>query len=76
MNDCFIVPLAILTFSYVALIVLISYVSIYITNEIQAHYNAIKINKEYLLMLVLCAVSLISYLGIFVLPKYLFDIIF
>lgn len=76
MNDYFVVPLVVLTFSYISLIVLISCISVYITSEIQAHYSAININKRYLLALVFGAVSLISYLGIFVLPKYLFDILF
>lgn len=75
MNDYYIVPLAILTFSYIALLVLIGYISVNITGEIQARYN-ININKRYLLALVFLAVSLIFYIGVFILPKYLFDIIF
>ena len=75
MNDYYIVPLAILTFSYVALLVLIGYISVNITGEIQARYN-ININKRYLLALVFLAVSLIFYVGVFILPKYLFDILF
>nr|DAN68569.1 MAG TPA: hypothetical protein [Caudoviricetes sp.] len=75
MNDYYIVPLAILTFSYIALLVLIGYISVNITGEIQARYN-ININKRYLLALVFLAVSLIFYVGVFILPKYLFDIIF
>jgi hypothetical protein len=75
MNDYYIVPLAILTFSYIALLVLIGYISVNITGEIQARYK-LNINKRYLLALVFLAVSLIFYVGVFILPKYLFDIIF
>lgn len=75
MNDYFIVPLAILTFSYIALLVLISYISVNITSELQAHYK-LNINKRYLLALVFSGVSLIFYVMVFILPKYLFDIIF
>ena len=70
-NDIYVVPLAVLTFSYIALLVLISYISVNVTNEIQAHYK-LNINKRYLLALVFIGVSLIFYLGIFILPKYLF----
>nr|DAS91487.1 MAG TPA: hypothetical protein [Caudoviricetes sp.] len=72
MNDYFIVPLAILTFSYIVLLVLISYISINITNEIQACYK-LNIDKRYLLALVFSGVSLIFYVMVFILPKYLFD---
>ena len=75
MNDYYIVPVAVLTFSYIALLVLISYISVNITGEIQARYKP-NIKKRYLLVLVFIAVSLIFYVIVFILPKYLFDIIF
>lgn len=75
MNDYYIVPLAVLTFSYIALLVLISYISVNITNELLARYE-LNIKKRYLLALVFIAVSLVFWVIVFILPKYLFDIIF
>lgn len=74
-NDVYIVPLAVLTFSYIALLVLISYISVNITNELLARYE-LNIKKRYLLALVFIAVSLVFWVIVFILPKYLFDIIF
>lgn len=74
-NDIYVVPLAVLTFSYIALLVLISYISVNITNELLARYE-LNIKKRYLLALVFIAVSLIFYVIVFILPKYLFDIVF
>lgn len=75
LNDIYVVPLAVLTFSYIALLVLISYISVNITNELLARYE-LNIKKRYLLALVFIAVSLIFYVMVFILPKYLFDIVF
>lgn len=76
MNDYYVVPLAVLTFSCIALLVLIGYISINITGELQARNKKLNINKKYLLALVFIGVSLIFYLVIFILPPYIFDIIF
>lgn len=75
MNNYTIVPFAVLTFSYIALLVLIGYISINVTGEIQARYKP-NIKKKYLLALVFLGVSFAFYVGIFILPKYLFDIVF
>lgn len=76
MNDYYVVPLAVLTFSCIALLVLIGYISVNITGELQARNKKLNINKRYLLVLVFIGVSLIFYLVIFILPPYIFDIIF
>lgn len=76
MNDYYIVPVAVLTFSCIALLVLIGYISVNITGELQARNKKLNINKKYLLALVFIGVSLIFYLVIFILPPYIFDIIF
>lgn len=76
MNDYYIVPLAVLIFSCIALLVLIGYISVNITGELQARNKKLNINKKYLLALVFIGVSLIFYLVIFILPPYIFDIIF
>lgn len=76
MNDYYVVPLAVLAFSCVALLVLIGYISVNITGELQARNKKLNINKKYLLALVFIGVSLIFYLVIFILPPYIFDIIF
>lgn len=76
MNDYYVVPLAVLIFSCIALLVLIGYISVNITGELQARNKKLNINKKYLLALVFIGVSLIFYLVIFILPPYIFDIIF
>lgn len=67
---------AVLTFCCIALLVLIGYISVNITGELQARNKKLNINKKYLLALVFIGVSLIFYLIIFILPPYIFDIIF
>lgn len=67
---------AVLTFSCIALLVLIGYISVNITGELQARNKKLNINKKYLLALVFIGVSLIFYLVVFILPPYIFDIIF
>jgi hypothetical protein len=67
---------AVLTFCCVALLVLIGYISVNITGELQARNKKLNINKKYLLALVFIGVSLIFYLVVFILPPYIFDIIF
>lgn len=67
---------AVLTFSCIALLVLIGYISVNITGELQARNKKLNINKKYLLALVFIGVSLIFYLVAFILPPYIFDIIF
>ena len=67
---------AVLTFCCIALLVLIGYISVNITGELQARNKKLNINKRYLLALVFIGVSLIFYLIIFILPPYIFDIIF
>lgn len=67
---------AVLTFCCIALLVLIGYISVNITGELQARNKKLNINKRYLLALVFIGVSLIFYLVIFILPPYIFDIIF
>lgn len=68
---------AVLTFCCIALLVLIGYISVNITGELQArNKKLININKKYLLALVFIGVSLIFYLVVFILPPYIFDIIF
>lgn len=67
---------AVLTFSCIALLVLIGYISVNITGELQARNKKLNINKRYLLALVFIGVSLIFYLVAFILPPYIFDIIF
>jgi hypothetical protein len=67
---------AVLTFCCIALLVLIGYISVNITGELQARNKKLNINKKYLLALVFIGVSLIFYLVIFILPPYIFDIIF
>lgn len=66
----------VLIFSCIALLVLIGYISVNITGELQARNKKLNINKRYLLALVFIGVSLIFYLVIFILPPYIFDIIF
>nr|DAV53870.1 MAG TPA: hypothetical protein [Caudoviricetes sp.] len=75
-NDIYIVPLAVLLFSYVALFALVIYLSYYATTEIWARYTALraKIYNIYLLSLaVFVFVSLSVYFTLFILPSYLFD---
>lgn len=67
---------AVLTFCCIALLVLIYYISVNITGELQVRNKKLNINKKYLLALVFIGVSLIFYLIIFILPPYIFDIIF
>lgn len=67
---------AVLTFCCIVLLVLIGYISVNITGELQARNKKLNINKKYLLALVFIGVSLIFYLIIFILPPYIFDIIF
>jgi len=67
---------AVLTFCCIALLVLIGYISVNITGELQARNKKLNINKKYLLALVFIGVSLIFYLVAFILPPYIFDIIF
>ncbi len=67
---------AVLTFCCIALLVLIGYISVNITGELQARNKKLNINKRYLLALVFIGVSLIFYLVAFILPPYIFDIIF
>lgn len=67
---------AVLTFCCIALLVLIGYISVNITGELQARNKKLNINKRYLLALVFIGVSLIFYLVVFILPPYVFDIIF
>ncbi len=67
---------AVLTFCCIALLVLIGYISVNITGELQARNKKLNIKKNYLLALVFIGVSLIFYLVIFILPPYIFDIIF
>lgn len=67
---------AVLTFCCIALLVLIGYISVNITGELQARNKKLNINKRYLLALVFIGVSLIFYLVVFILPPYIFDIIF
>ena len=67
---------AVLTFCCIALLVLIGYISVNITGELQARNKKLNINKRYLLALVFIGVSLIFYLIIIILPPYIFDIIF
>lgn len=67
---------AVLTFCCIALLVLIYYISVNITGELQVRNKKLNINKRYLLALVFIGVSLIFYLVIFILPPYIFDIIF
>jgi hypothetical protein len=67
---------AVLTFCCIALLVLIGYISVNITGELQARNKKLNIDKKYLLALVFIGVSLIFYLVIFILPPYIFDIIF
>lgn len=67
---------AVLTFCCIALLVLIGYISANITGELQARNKKLNINKRYLLALVFIGVSLIFYLVAFILPPYIFDIIF
>jgi len=67
---------AVLTVCCIALLVLIGYISVNITGELQARNKKLNINKRYLLALVFIGVSLIFYLVIFILPPYIFDIIF
>lgn len=67
---------AVLTFCCIALLVLIGYISVNITGELQARNKKLNINKKYLLALVFIGVSLIFYLMVFILPPYIFDIIF
>lgn len=67
---------AVLTFCCIVLLVLIGYISVNITGELQARNKKLNINKKYLLALVFISVSLIFYLVIFILPPYIFDIIF
>ena len=66
----------VLTFCCIALLVLIGYISVNITGELQARNKKLNIKKKYLLALVFIGVSLIFYLVIFILPPYIFDIIF
>lgn len=66
----------VLIFCCIALLVLIGYISVNITGELQARNKKLNINKRYLLALVFIGVSLIFYLIIFILPPYIFDIIF
>ena len=67
---------AVLTFCCIALLVLIGYISVNITGELQARNKKLNINKKYLLALVFIGVSLIFYLVAFILPPYIFDILF
>ena len=67
---------AVLTFCCIALLVLIGYISVNITGELQARNKKLNIDKRYLLALVFIGVSLIFYLVTFILPPYIFDIIF
>lgn len=67
---------AVLTFCCIALLVLIGYISVNITGELQVRNKKLNIKKKYLLALVFIGVSLIFYLVIFILPPYIFDIIF
>lgn len=67
---------AVLTFCCIALLVLIGYISVNITGELQARNKKLNIDKRYLLALVFIGVSLIFYLVAFILPPYVFDIIF
>lgn len=67
---------AVLTFCCIALLVLIGYISVNITGELQARNKKLNIDKRYLLALVFIVVSLIFYLVVFILPPYIFDIIF
>ena len=67
---------AVLTFCCIALLVLIGYISVNITGELQARNKKLNIKKKYLLALVFIGVSLIFYLVVFILPPYIFDIIF
>lgn len=67
---------AVLTFCCIALLVLIGYISVNITGELQVRNKKLNINKKYLLALVFIGVSLIFYLVAFILPPYIFDIIF
>lgn len=67
---------AVLTFCCIALLVLIYYISVNITGELQVRNKKLNINKRYLLALVFIGVSLIFYLVVFILPPYIFDIIF
>lgn len=67
---------AVLTFCCIALLVLIYYISVNITGELQARNKKLNIKKKYLLALVFIGVSLIFYLVVFILPPYIFDIIF
>lgn len=67
---------AVLIFCCIALLVLIGYISVNITGELQARNKKLNINKKYLLALVFIGVSLIFYLVVFILPPYIFDIIF
>lgn len=67
---------AVLTFCCIALLVLIGYISVNITGELQVRNKKLNINKRYLLALVFIGVSLIFYLVVFILPPYIFDIIF
>jgi len=67
---------AVLTFCCIALLVLIGYISVNITGELQVRNKKLNINKKYLLALVFIGVSLIFYLVVFILPPYIFDIIF
>jgi len=66
----------VLIFCCIALLVLIGYISVNITGELQARNKKLNINKRYLLALVFIGVSLIFYLVAFILPPYIFDIIF
>ena len=66
----------VLTFCCIALLVLIGYISVNITGELQARNKKLNIDKRYLLALVFIGVSLIFYLVVFILPPYIFDIIF
>ena len=66
----------VLIFCCIALLVLIGCISVNITGELQARNKKLNINKRYLLALVFIGVSLIFYLIIFILPPYIFDIIF
>ena len=75
-NDIYIVPLAVLMFSYVALFALVIYLSYYATTELWARYTVLRAkldNIYFLALAVFALVSLSVYFTLFILPAYLFD---
>lgn len=75
-NDIFIVPLAVLMFSYIALFAFVIYISYYATQELWARCVMLRSqidNIYFLALAVFLFVSLSVYFTLFVLPAYLFD---